>query len=82
MDKYVCTRGLPCNSVGKESACNAGDMGSTLGLRRSPGGGHDNPLWYSCLETPWTEEPGGLQSIGLQRVDMTDVTEHAPMLVR
>ena len=31
----------------------------------SSGGGHDNPLWYSC---PGTEEPGGLQYMGLQRV--------------
>jgi len=29
-------------------------------LRRSPGRGHDNPLQYSSLETPWTEESGGL----------------------
>jgi len=29
-----------------------GDLGSTPGLRRSPGGGHDNPLQYSCLENP------------------------------
>ena len=34
----------------KESACNAGDLGSVLGLGRSPGEGHDNPLQYSCLE--------------------------------
>ena len=34
-----------------------------------PGGGHSNPLQYSCLEkSPWTEEPGGLESTGLQRV--------------
>ena len=32
------------------------------------GGGHDNPLQYSCLGNPWTEEPGGLQPMGLQRV--------------
>ena len=33
-----------------------------------PGGGHGNPFQYSCLENPpWTEEPGGLQSIGSQR---------------
>ena len=39
------------------------------GLRRSPGGGHGNPLQYSCLKNPqWTEEPGGLQSMGSQRV--------------
>ena len=41
--------------MGKESACNAGDpedSGSIPGLGRSPGGGHDNPLQYSCLEYP------------------------------
>ena len=31
-------------------------------------GGHGNPLQYSCPENPWAEEPGGLQSIGSQRV--------------
>ena len=35
---------------------------------RSPGGGHGNPLQYSCLENPMEEEPGGLQSMGPQRV--------------
>ena len=38
------------------------------GLKRSPSGGNGNLLHYSCLGNPWTEEPGGLQSIGLQRV--------------
>ena len=52
----------------KNLPCNAGDLGSIPGLGRSPGGGHGNPLQYSCLENPWTEEPGGLQSMGLQRV--------------
>ena len=37
-------------SVGKESTCNAGDVGSIPGLGRSPGRGHGNPLEYSCLE--------------------------------
>ena len=40
---------------GKESACNAGDTGdagSIPGSGRSPGEGHGNPLWYSCLENP------------------------------
>ena len=37
---------------GKESACNVGDLGSIPGLGRSPGGGHGNPLQYSCLENP------------------------------
>ena len=36
----------------KESACNAGDLGSIPGLGRSPGGGHGNTLQYSCLENP------------------------------
>ena len=35
---------------GKESACNAGDLDSVLDLGGYPGGGHGNPLWYSCLE--------------------------------
>jgi len=36
--------GLPCGSVGKESACNAGDLGSIPGLRRSPGDSKGYPL--------------------------------------
>ena len=44
--------GFPDDSDGKESACNVGDMGSIPGLGRSPGGGHGNPLQYSCLENP------------------------------
>ena len=43
---------FPGGSDGKESACNAGDQGSIPGLGRSPGGGHSNPLQYSCLENP------------------------------
>ena len=39
-------------SDGEESACNVGDLGSIPGLGRSPGGGHGNPLQYSCLESP------------------------------
>ena len=47
--------GLPTWHSDKESACNAraaGDVGSAPGLGRSPGGGHNNPLQYSCLENP------------------------------
>jgi len=40
------------SSVDKESTCNAGDLGSIPGLGRSPGGGHGNPLQYSCVENP------------------------------
>ena len=43
---------FPGGSDGKESACNAGDLGLIPGLGRFPGGGHDNPLQYSCLENP------------------------------
>ena len=53
----------------KNWPANAGDtrvMGSVPGLGRSPEEGNGNPLQYSCLENPWTEEPDGLQSIGLQ----------------
>ena len=47
--------GFPNGSNSKESACNARDVrdcGSIPGLGRSPGGGHGNPLQYSCLENP------------------------------
>ena len=44
--------GFPGGSGGKESTCNAGDLGSIPGLERSPGGGHGNPLQYSCLKNP------------------------------
>ena len=39
--------GFPCGSAGKESACNAGDLGSIPGLGRSPGEGKGYPLQYS-----------------------------------
>jgi len=42
--------GSPGDSDGKESACNAGDLGSILGSGRFPGKGNDYPLQYSCLE--------------------------------
>ena len=43
---------FPSGSVGKESTCNVGDLSSKPGLGISPGGGHGNPLQYSCLENP------------------------------
>ena len=42
--------GFPCGSAGKESACNAGDLGSVPGLGRTPGEGKVYPLQYSGLE--------------------------------
>ena len=47
---------LPCSSYGKESACNAGDLGSIPGLGRSLGEGNGNPLQCSCLENPVDRE--------------------------
>ena len=44
--------GFPCGSDGKESACNAGDLGLIPGSGRASGGGNGNPLQYSCLDNP------------------------------
>ena len=54
------------DSVSKESSCNAGDMDSILGLGRSPGIDHGNPLQYACQENPmergvwWATVIGGV----------------------
>ena len=56
----------------KESTCNAGDTGDTgsvPGLGRSTGRWHGNPLHYSCLEIPWTEELAGCSC---KESDMTE----------
>ena len=45
-------RSFAGSSAIKESACNEGDLSLIPGLERSPGGGHGNPLQYSCLENP------------------------------
>jgi len=49
LDPYSLS-GFPCGSAGKESTCNAGDLGSVSGLGRSPGEGKGYPLQYSGLE--------------------------------
>ena len=58
-----------CNSVGKESTCNAGDLGSIPGSGRSPGDGNGNPIQYSCLENPmnrgaWQATVHGVARVG------------------
>ena len=60
--------GCPSGSVEDPpaSAGDTGDMSLIPGSGRSPEEGSGNPLQYSCLEIPRTEEPGGLQSRGLQ----------------
>ena len=70
--------GFPGGSLVKNSPANAGDVGLIPGSGRSPGEGNGNPLQYSCLENPWTEEPGGLQSV--ECYEESDMFEHAHML--
>ena len=60
--------GLPQWLDGKESAFNAGDVGSIPGWGRSPGGGHGNSLQYSCLENPMDRGEGRATVHGSQRV--------------
>ena len=110
-------KGFPGSSVGKESACNAGDSSSIPGSGKSTGEGIGYPLQYSRAslvaqlvknlpamqetwvrslgwddpqrrawqlipvflprESSWTEEPAGLQSMGLQRVRHDRATKHS-----
>ena len=70
-ETYKWLPGFPRGIVVKNPLADAGDAGDEgliPGPGISPGGGNGNPLQYSCLETPWTEEPGRLQSMGFQRV--------------
>ena len=70
---YICSKangGFSSGSVVKNLPTNAGgagDVSSIPGSGRSSGEGNGNPLQYSWLENPWTEEPGGLQLTGSQR---------------
>ena len=59
---------FPGGSDGKESDCSVGDPGSISVLVRSLGEASGNPLQNSSWRIPWIEEPGGLQSMGSQRV--------------
>ena len=61
--------GFPPSSVGKESACNAEDMGLIPGLGRPSGEGNGNPLQYACLENPmargaWWATVHGVERVG------------------
>ena len=70
----VCVRifktveGFPGSSDGRESACNAGYLGLTPRSRRSIGEGNGTHSSILAWRIPWTEESGGLQSMGLQTV--------------
>ena len=64
---------------GKEfayNARNAVDTGLILGLGRSHAGGNATHSSTLAWRIPWTEVPGGLQSMGHKELDMTEATEH------
>ena len=79
-EKEMMTKvGFPGGSDGKESDSNAEDLGSIPGLGRSPGEGNGNPLPYSCLENPTTEEPARLHTvhgIAKSRTQLSDLQAH------
>ena len=60
-------KGFPVRSVVKNPPANAGGMGPIPGFGRSPGG-NATRSGILAWQVPWTEEPGGLQSRGSQRV--------------
>ena len=66
-------------SDGKESACNAGDLGSIPGLERSPGEGKGKPLQYACLENPidggaWQATVHGVVNSQTDRVTLKEIS--------
>ena len=71
MNEFRCASPSEVALVVKNLPANAGDLrdsGSIPGLGRSPGGGNATHSSILAWRVPWTEEPGGLQSIGLQRL--------------
>ena len=66
--EWIFPPGSPVGLVVENLPAYAGDMGLIPGWRRSPGGGHGNPLSILAWEIPWTKEPDGLpKSIRLQK---------------
>ena len=64
---------LGTRSDGKESTCNAGDLGLVPGLRLSPRGGHSNSIQYSCLENPHGQRSlAGYSPWGRKESDTTE----------
>ena len=70
--------GFPCGSAGKESACNAGDLGSIPGLGRSPGEGKGYPLQCSGLENSMDSIVHGVTK---SRTQLNDLPFHIFTLV-
>ena len=71
--------GFPGDTDDKKSACNAGDLGSIPGLGRSPGGGHGNPLQYSCLENPheWKSLAGYIHGLAKSQTWLSNYAQQA-----
>ena len=76
---YIFNGGFPGGVVGKESACNVGDLDLIPALRRPPGEGNSYPLPHSCLGNPMDREAWWAAAHGVQRVRHDWVTAHAPM---
>ena len=64
--------GFPGGSDGRESAGNAGDLGSVPRLVRSPEKGNGNPFQYSCLGSPMDRGACQAKSMGSQELDTTE----------
>ena len=82
---YARVAGLPRWLSGKESACSAGavgDTGSVPGWGRSPGGGHGNPLQYSCQEIPMDRGVWQATVYGGKESDTAEATEHSMFLYK
>ena len=62
---------FPGDSDGKESACNAGDLGSSLGWQDPLEKGMATHSSILAWRIPWAEKPGGLQSMGSKELDTT-----------
>ena len=80
LDHISIIQGFPGSSAGKESTCNVGDPSSIPGSERSPGGGHGNPLQYSCQENPHGQRSlVGCSPWGHKELDVTgqlSATQH------
>ena len=74
--------GFACSSVTKESACNAGDPGSILGLGRPSGEGNGNPLQYSCLENLMDRRAWQATTHGVTRIRHDLATKPPPAVWR
>ena len=69
----IISSGFPGGSDGEESTCSVRDLGAIPGLGRSVGGGHGNPLQFSCLENPHRQRsPAGYSPLGGKESAMTE----------